>query len=138
MDEDAIKDMIVRHEGVRPTAYLDTEGIWTVGIGHNLTVPLSHKAIMQIFADDLMEAKSACIHAFPWFADLTSERQAVMVDMCFNMGLHRLLGFKRMLTAIALGNYETAADEMLDSLWAKQVKSRALELAQLMRGSEPL
>lgn len=126
--------MIERHEGNNPVAYPDSLGVWTVGVGHNLSHPLSQAAIQQIFNDDLTEATNDCLHAFPWFADLTQPRQAALIDMCFNLGLSRLKGFKKFLSAMEQGNYETAATEMLDSLWAKQVGVRAVELAQLMRG----
>ena len=59
----------------------------------------------------------------------------VVTDMMFNMGLPRLKGFTKFLKAMELGDYETAANEMLDSLWAKQVKGRALELANMIRGT---
>ena len=130
--------MIERHEGNKPVAYQDSVGVWTVGCGHNLTRPLSQAVIQQILTDDIAEATNDCLHAFPWFADLTQPRQAALIDMCFNLGLTRLRGFKKFLVAMEHGNYETAAHEMLDSLWAKQVHGRALELAQLIRGTTPV
>jgi lysozyme len=131
---DDLKKMLIRHEGVRDRLYYDTQGIPTIGCGHNLTVPISNKAIQQIFEDDVADAYNDCLHAFPWFAELTEPRQWVLINMRFNLGLHRLQGFTKMLKALASEDYDTAANEMLASLWAKQVKSRALELATLMRG----
>lgn len=136
MKDETLEQMIERHEGCRTTIYVDSVGVETIGIGHNLHKPLSRAAIEHILRDDLNEVINQCLHAFPWFAELTLPRQRVLIDMCFNLGLPRLLGFKKFLEAVSLGNYDTAADEMLDSLWAKQVKGRALELAQMMRGSE--
>lgn len=133
---DDLKAMLMRHEGKRDRMYLDSVGVPTIGIGHNLNVPISHAAVMQIFEDDLREAQSQCLHAFPWFAELTEERQWVLINMCFNMGLPRLLGFKKMLAALALDDYDTAAKEMMDSHWAQQVGHRAVELATLMRGTD--
>ena len=49
-----ILEQLKRDEGVRHTAYQDTHGVWTVGVGHNLRVPLSDTAIEQILADDLL------------------------------------------------------------------------------------
>lgn len=133
---ETLAQMIERHEGCRSTIYVDSVGVETVGVGHNLHKPLTRAAIEQILRDDLNDAINECLHAFPWFADLTEPRQRVLINMCFNMGLKRLLGFKKFLQAVELGDYETAANEMVDSLWSKQVKGRALELANLMRGSE--
>lgn len=131
-------DMIKRHEGVRRIAYQDPLGVQTIGVGHNLSKPLTDQAISQILQDDVQDAHNECLHAFPWFADLTEPRQWVMIDLCFNLGLPRLLGFRKVLQAMALGEYETAANELLDSLWAKQVKSRALELAAMLRGGDSI
>lgn len=136
MSEETLLEMIARHEGKRRVMYEDSLGLPTIGVGHNLSKPLSDMAIAQILRDDVDDAYNDCLHAFPWFADLTQSRQWAMIDMCFNLGLTRLLGFKKFLQAMELGDYETAANEMLDSLWAKQVKGRALELAQLIRGTE--
>ena len=130
-----LEQMLERHEGCRPTPYIDSVGVQTIGIGHNLQRPLSRAAILQIFHDDLTETINDCTHAFPWFCDLTEPRQHAIIDMCFNLGLSRLRGFVKFLAAMEMGNYETAANEMLDSLWAKQVKGRALELANMIRGS---
>lgn len=137
MDVEILKDQLIRHEGDKPTPYLDSKGIWTVGVGHNMNNPLSHKARMQIFDDDLNEAISQCVHAFPGFVNLSENRQMVLVNLCFNMGLHRLLGFKKMLAALWQGDYETAADELLDSAWATDVQpSRRDELVGLMRSTQ--
>ena len=57
-----------------------------------------------------------------------------VTDMIFNMGYDRVSKFKKMLTAFSKGDYDTAANEMLDSAWAIQVGNRAQQLALLMRG----
>ena len=129
---------LILHEGSRNTPYIDSVGVQTIGIGHNLHKPLSERAILQIFQDDVADAKNDCLHAFPFFADLTEARQWVLINMCFNLGLRGLQKFTKFLAAVELGDYETAANEMLDSLWAKQVKVRARDLAQMMRGSEAI
>ena len=133
---ETFEQMLKRHEGLRLSPYLDSVGIQTIGYGHNLQKPFSIKAMEQQFQDDVAEAHNECLHAFPWFADLSEPRQWAIKNMCFNLGLPRLLGFKKFLQAMELGDYETAANEMLSSLWARQVKGRALELAQLIRGAE--
>jgi lysozyme len=45
----------------------------------------------------------------------------------------RLLGFKNALTAMSVGDYDTAADEFMDSRWAKQVGRRAEEVCTMIR-----
>ena len=68
--------------------------------------------------------------------ELNSVRQKVLVDMGFNMGIPRLNKFSRMWSAIDKQEYKSAAEEMQDSLWAGQVKSRADTLAYAMEHGE--
>lgn len=56
-----------------------------------------------------------------------------MIDMCFNLGLPGFLEFERMLAALNAGDYDRAAQEMLDSKWARQVRQRAYVLAEQVR-----
>jgi len=58
------------------------------------------------------------------------------MNMLFNLGYTRFLGFKKMLHAIEVRDFNHAANEMLDSKWAGQVGQRAIELAQIMRSGE--
>ena len=132
---ESFEDMLKRHEGNHATPYIDSVGVQTIGYGHNLHKPLSERARQVIFEDDVADAKNDCLHAFPWFAELDESRQWVLINMCFNLGLPRLQGFYKFLAAVERGDYDTAAIEMLDSLWAKQVKGRARELAAIMQGS---
>jgi len=48
--------------------------------------------------------------------------------MAFNLGITRLLNFKKFLGALELKHYKTAAEEMMDSRWATQVGPRATRL----------
>ena len=57
----------------------------------------------------------------------------VLMDMAFNMGVPRLLKFKRMWAAIYEGEFDTASKEMLDSRWAVQVGARSQKAALRMR-----
>ena len=62
-----------------------------------------------------------------------SIRQLVLMDMAFNMGVPRLCKFVKMWTALEQYDYHKAAEEMLDSRWARQVKTRAIKLANSMQ-----
>lgn len=138
---ETLEEFIARHEckGGKPNLkmYPDSKGILTIGYGHNLRdKPITKKAADQIFEDDLMDVQLEVTHAFPWYADLSTARQWVILDMCFNLGLDGLRGFTKFLKAVEMGAYETAAAEMIDSQWYAQVKSRGVELVQMMRGPE--
>jgi lysozyme len=122
------------HEGKRNLPYEDTEGHLTIGYGHNLDVPLSDKAIEQILLDDIATAESELDRIFPDWRDLSESRQNVLVDMMFNLGAPRYLSFVKFWAAMREEDYQTAAEEMVDSKWAIQVGTRAEVLADMMRG----
>ena len=71
-------------------------------------------------------------HELPWWRKLDEVRQRVLANMCFNLGIDKLLGFQNALAAMAKGVYTTAAAEMQDSLWYGQVGQRAVRLCSAM------
>ena len=62
------------------------------------------------------------------FWDDQKTAQEVIVNMCFNMGAPRLSGFKKFIAGVNAGDWKTAAVEMMDSRWARQVGDRAVRL----------
>ena len=133
-----------RHEGERLTAYLDTVGILTVGVGHNCKaspVPgiekpgdrISQELSDRLFFQDTHNHETALLKKLPWIPELAPSRQAVLFNMAFNLGVAGLLSFKNTLSLIQQGKYLAASDAMLKSKWATQVKGRAYELAEQMR-----
>lgn len=133
MKEELIK-RIIKHEGLRLKPYRCTAGKLTIGIGRNLDdTGISEAEARYLLENDLQRCHQDCVEAFPWYAGLDEPRQGVICEMCFNLGLARLKGFKKMLIAVETGNYETAAQEMLLSKWAMQVGQRAKTLADIMK-----
>lgn len=135
--------MLKRHEGTGPTKngrflpYKDTVGKLTIGYGHNLTDKgLTLRQAEALLDDDIDEAIRDLVARFPWVAQLDVVRQAVLVDMCFNLGIGGLAQFRQTLAAIQRGDYETASVRMLESLWADQVGRRARRLAEMMRSGQ--
>lgn len=133
MNLEKLKKQISKHEGRVNKMYLDTKGIPTIGVGHNLRdKPLSERAIDVILEDDIEEHLAQLDRAIPWWRDLSESRQLVLADMCFNLGINGLLAFKNTLKAIQEGRYEDAALGMQNSLWYKQVGNRAKTLVHMM------
>jgi lysozyme len=64
--------------------------------------------------------------------NLPEPAQIVLVDMCFNMGISRLLNFRNMIKAMEQDDWDKAADELLDSKYAAQTKRRARMNASLL------
>ena len=131
---DNIVDMLIRHEGLKLKPYRDTVGKLTIGVGRNLDdLGLTENEARYLLENDLGRIRCELDDALPWWRALDHPRQTVLLNMAFNMGVPRLLTFTKFLHALAHGEYQTAAGEMLDSLWAKQVHRRAVELASLMQ-----
>lgn len=128
-------ERIKKHEGLRCKPYRCTAGKLTIGYGRNIEDNgITEAEASFLLENDIKNSEAECRRAFPWFQKLDEIRRGVIIELCFNMGLKRLLGFKKMLAACECGNYNSAANEMLNSLWARQVGKRAKTLADLMKG----
>lgn len=130
----ALVASVKQHEGRHLRLYTDTEGKLSIGYGRNL----SDNGITQVEAElmlahDLDVAYREALAAWPWLAKQTEARQAVVVEMAYNLGVPKLRGFGRFLEALRMGRYGEAAQEMLDSRWHQQTKGRARTLAERMR-----
>ena len=136
-------ESVKRHEGLRLASYVDSEGVWTIGYGHNLEshgLPKQYQPYVVIDRDtaerwlrqDIMEARREAEQFAAYHALDTRARRDVFIELVFNMGAGTLAQFKKALTAMEAGDWQQAAAELLDSKWRRQVKGRALTLATLM------
>ena len=141
MDRERLLQEIKLDEGCRLLAYKDTEGVWTIGWGHTGAgvgpgVVWSQNMADRVLDHDIDIAVGTLDSHLPWWRDLDDVRQNVLADMCFNMGIVRLMTFKNMLAALEAHNFQTAADQMRLSLWAKQVGDREVRLERMMRSGQ--
>lgn len=133
-------DDLKRDEGLRPAAYPDPlthAEPWTIGYGH--TGPEVRRGVVwtQDQADEALASDVANVCArldqhLPWWRGLDDIRQDVLASMTFNLGIGGLEGFPHTLAAVKAGDWQTAHDQMLSSVWAKQVGARATRLAKQM------
>jgi lysozyme len=137
--KDLVKTMLVVDEGLRLKPYRDTVGKLTIGVGRNLDdVGISEDEAFYMLENDIQKAIQDATDIFGtsvWLS-LDEVRQAVIIDMLFNLGKPRFLTFRKFIQAVKEGDFEKAAKEMFDSRWAKQVKDRAERLAYMMRTGE--
>lgn len=134
MDIDRIEQQLIRDEGMRLTVYNDHLGNPTIGVGRLLSNGIRESEAMNMLRNDVNECIQDCFK-LGFFKKLNEPRQAVIVNMRFNLGLTRLLTFKKMLAALDRQDFSEAAKEMGDSLWSKQVGVRAIRLQeQLLKG----
>lgn len=125
-----MKDELRRDEGLRLKPYEDSVGKLTIGIGRNL----DDNGITETEADflltnDIASAMGTLDMFIPWWKNLSEVRQRAVLNMCFNMGIHKLMGFTNMLKALRTGDYETASAEALNSEWSRQVGARSHRIA---------
>ena len=133
---DLIQDLR-RDEGVKSYPYRDTEGILTIGVGRNLEDRgLSDEEIDLLLMNDLKWVVVDLDRNLPWWREMDSARQRALANMCFQLGITRLLGFKKMLSALEAGDFSAAAAEALDSRYAQQTPQRAERIAALIRGDQ--
>ncbi|MCK5605742.1 glycoside hydrolase family protein [Candidatus Pacearchaeota archaeon] len=131
---ETLKEQLIRHEGYRKFPYKCSAGKLTIGIGRNIEERgMSEDEAKYLLHNDIEACKVELSLLFPIVKVLNSARYNVLINMCFNVGIKRLSGFKKMWAALSVGDYDEAASQMLDSKWAGQVGPRAIELSKIMR-----
>jgi len=132
-----LKNLLLHHESCKQFPYVDTTGHLTIGVGRNLSDRgVSTREAMYLLDEDIVYFSSKLNSYLPCFADLSENRKIALIDMCFNLGVQGLLNFHKMLEYLAAKDYEKAAQEMLHSKWAQQVKERAQCLADIIETDE--
>lgn len=128
---------LILSEGRRKFPYEDTVGKTSIAVGRNLDdVGLSDDEIDLMLNNDMQRA-IADAGTLPYYENLDEVRQMVICDLVFNMGLTRFRdGFIRTNQALIEGDYERAADELVDSKWYRQVGVRGRRNVAMMRTGE--
>lgn len=136
-------DLVKRHEGFRRLAYDDASGLTvvpgrqvrgniSVGWGRNLI----GEGVSGDEADVLLDNDVArCVADLTGifgdaFANADPARQAALVDIRYNVGPEGFRRFPKMIAAVKAGDWNTAADECLNSNIAP---IRARDDAELLR-----
>lgn len=156
MNRTLIENLIAKHEGRRPTVYIDSVGKQTIGIGFNLDAPdaqaicknlgmdypailagdvLSDGQIDSIFDYQLNKVIAQAQITLPTFTTMPDEVQAVVCDMIFNLGWAGFQSFQHTIYCLKSGSWKDAAANMKTSKWAQQVPNRANEDMQLLEAA---
>jgi lysozyme len=121
-----IKDHVKEYEGYSALVYECTAGYATIGYGRNLEQRgITKEEAEHLLANDIKQCIKELKGIMNKFDDLPEKAQLVLIDMCYNLGLSKLLNFENMLDAIDAKDWEKASAELLDSRYAAQVKRRA-------------
>lgn len=143
-----LREMFIRHEGLKLKPYKCPAGYLTIGIGHNIDangLPDDIRAYLDkngcitedmatdLLSDDLKTAYNGCIELYPQYDNFSEGRQAALIDFVFNVGIGTARTFKNTKKAINEGRWEDAAKALENSLWYKQVGNRAKEVVKMVR-----
>lgn len=154
MDHEKLIEDLKRDEGEEPRhlwdtpglqPYLDSEGHLTIGYGRLLDPDigggLSEEEAEFLLANDIEKVTSELDRELPWWCYLHEDVQRGLANMVFQLGMPRLLGFKKTIAHLKAGRYVKAADECLrgtkpgsTSKWAQQTPKRAKRVSKLLRG----
>ena len=132
MDRTSLKQEIEHHEGRVEGIYDDPLGIKTAGIGHRLlpgdedldwsdpaVVDAAFEADLDIAIGDAGTFCQGELESYP------EDVQHVLVGLAFNLGLGRLMGFRRFRAALMAREWDQCAAELIDSRWYTQTGRRA-------------
>jgi GH24 family phage-related lysozyme (muramidase) len=144
MNIELLREQLEIDEGVKYEIYNDHLGYATFGVGHlvldtdpeygqEIGTSVSESRVIEAFEQDCENVLQDCYILYKDFDDLPEEAQQVIANMMFNMGRTRLSKFKGMKRGVDARDWNTAADEMVDSTWYKQVTNRADRLVERIR-----
>lgn len=139
MNIDKLIQELILDEGYKYETYEDHLGFLTLGVGHLVLdtdpeinkpvgTPVSEERVLECLNNDIETVCDELNRNMPWWKELSDEKMRVLANMCFNLGITRLLKFRKFLAALEAGDFETAGEEMIDSKWATQVGARATRL----------
>tara|TARA_Y100001963_G_scaffold157480_1_gene253843 strand:- start:1631 stop:2074 length:444 start_codon:yes stop_codon:yes gene_type:complete len=132
-----MKDLLERikkHEGFVEHVYNDSLGIPTIGYGFAIKdLILDEDIAEEILVRKIQELGKRVMNKFLFYDDLPQEAKEVLMEMSYQLGVTGVSKFKKALAGMENGDWDKAADEMLDSLWARQTPNRAKDLSNIIR-----
>ena len=135
-----LKKRIKKNEGFSISPYKDQLGHPTIGYGHLI---LPHETYLKVNKHNKAQLKEIFIQDFNRAVNdykkfikrktYNKKDEELLIEMVFQMGYPRVSKFKKTLKALDTGEFNAAANEMLDSRWHKQTPARAIELSTVIR-----
>lgn len=130
MIPNSLVESIKQEEGFEGFQYNDHLGNPTIGYGTLL--PLSEEDAETLLLYRLQKMRSELLDRKPSITNYKPEAQDILLEMMYQLGVPRLLLFKRMFRALDNDDYVEASLEMRDSKWYTQTRLRADRLATRM------
>lgn len=135
MTEEQLQAWIKNCEGLDLNTYIDTTGHCTVGWGRNLENGIHLDEAELMFQNDYKQSVEE-LSQHDWYNMQPEGVRMALINMNFNLGIHKEEQFVGMINALKEKNYTLAAQEALNSIWAKQVHERAKDIAVMIRAGE--
>lgn len=136
-NREKLQNELIRDEGIRLTPYRDSLGFLTIGVGHLITrgesfTKLSNTDALSLLDMDILIAERRLTKIFPSWRELDDVRQRSFINLVFNLGF-KLADFKRFLHAAKTGDWDKAADHLMQSRWFRQVRLRGPRIVHAIR-----
>lgn len=136
-DIEKLQQELIRDEGLKLKPYRDTMGHLTIGVGHLISPgerfsSITHYEAMELLDQDITIAMRRLNNIFPAWRELDDVRQRAMINLTFNLG-YKLGDFRRFLHAAKSGDWDKAADALIQSRWYKQVRLRGPRIVHAIR-----
>jgi lysozyme len=120
---------LVRDEGMRLRAYLDTTGNWSIGAGHKI-IPgdglskdstIGAAYAMTLLDRDIEKHWADLIAFAPWIADLDEVRQRALLNIAFNLGISKLEKFAPTLAHAYQRDWPAVVAHLQHTKWCRDV-----------------
>jgi len=124
-----LREQLIIDEGKRTSAYKDSLGYWTIGVGRLIDASmggfLRDDEINLMLDNDILSARKDCKKLFPDYDTFSQDRQDALANMMFNLGIKKFTNFTTTVGHINAGRWAEAQESAKQSLWYKQVGKRA-------------
>lgn len=101
-------------------------------IGYGTLLPLTKEEAIMLLDYRINKMRKELEKNKPFLKKESKKVKSIVYNMMFNLGVPKLLKFKKMWKALENQDYAEAAKEMKDSNWYRQVGNRAKRLVKKM------
>ena len=130
--------MLRYDEGFEKKIYKDHLGYTSIGIGQcldKIDMPFEVARFWtNLIIDELDEQLATSSYVGITYTNMDENRKLAILNMSYQLGFYGVRKFTEMWKSLAQGDYGKAADEALDSKWAKEdTPERAERVASVLR-----
>ena len=130
---DKLVGLIKGEEDFSATVYKDSLGYDTIGFGINISEGITEAEGELLLRERLKKAEAGIAKAWKPFKSQTLKIRSALADMSYQLGVHGVLEFKDMLSALAVKDYRKAAEAAENSKWFTETPARAKRVISIIR-----